>query len=726
MYPKNITMLLKNNFDKTLKMMRNILHRVINIPFIAILIFIFWFPVFTVSAQQAMHMNSDSIHTSFTEDDFFKIVTVSVPDNILLEVTGLAQMPNGNMAVSTRRGEIWIIENPNAGKPYFRLFAAGLHGPMELAYKDGAFYTGQMAELTKVTDTNGDGKADDFETICTWPLTGNYCEYNYGPVIDSLGNFYINMSNGAFGGESKNDFGSKVQGRNGGDMESHVKWRGWVVKISKEGKIMPYAAGLRSPNGIGTNSLGDLFYTENQGGWVATGYISNVKSGDFFGHTESLKWADDPESNVIVRRSDLPSDTADDLLFHEAVKKIKGLKFPSVRMPHGIIGNSTSGFVADTKGDFGPFKDQLFVGDQGQANIARVFLDKVNGEYQGAVFPFKKGFASGVMRLQWGTDGSLFVGMSDRGWSSTGPDRYGLQRLVWTGKIPFEIKSIKAKPDGFEIEFTSPADPKTIADPNSYKISGFDYRYHRKYGSDVYDLKECTVKGIKLSDDGLTARLIVDGLREGYIHEFKLEAVRSGDGNPLLHNFGYYSLNAIPDGNKLDLNDKSIVKAVNTSQFQAPVVSKEKPATKAKVSTNASQTKYLTEMPASWKNDPDITITIGVKPGLKYDLENFVVRSGAKVKVVFNNNDDMQHNLVVVLPNTANEVGEMALALGLDGAAMDYVPKSNKVLYHTSLLQPGSSQTIYFTAPEKEGQYEYVCTYPGHYILMRGIMNVIK
>ena len=670
---------------------------------------------FHVFAQHNHEISNRAI-TPFTEDDFYQIITVPVPDFIKLEVGGLAQMPDGRLAVTTRMGEVWIIENPimeNNSKPNFKLFASGLHEPLGLAYKDGAFYVAQRAELTRLTDTDGDDVADNFETICTWPLSGNYCEYNHGPVIGSDGNFYINFN------LADNGMGTSMEPFFG-EMGSHAKWRGWMVKITPEGELMPFAAGMRSPAGIGKNIQGDIFYTENQGGWVGTGYITHVEAGDFFGHPSSLKSASEPESNIKLDTSYLPRNGP---LLHDL--DVPHFKIPSVRFPHGILGVSLAGFVADnTNGGFGPFENQLFVGDEGHANIMRVFLEKVNGEYQGVVFPFRKGFVSGILRMEWGNDNSIFVGMSDRGWNSIGPERYGLQRLVWTGKTPFEIKTVKAKPDGFELEFTLPTDPKTASNPDSYKIYGFDYAYHMAYGSEVYDKKNCSVKGIKLSNDGLRARLIVDGLREGYIHELRSEGVRSSDGNPLLHNFGYYSLNAIPEGNRLDLNDKDIVKAENAILPQASIVAKEKKTAKAKVSTNAVRSKHLTEMPSFWKNGPDITITIGTKPGLKYDLENFEVRPGAKVKLVFNNDDDMQHNLVLVLPNTADEVGEMALTLGLEGAAMHYVPKSKNVLYHTSLLQPRTTEAIYFTAPKKEGQYTYVCTYPGHYMIMRGTMKV--
>ena len=69
-------------------------------------------------------------------------------------------------------------------------------------------------------------------------------------------------------------------------------------------------------------------------------------------------------------------------------------------------------------------------------------------------------------------------------------------------------------------------------------------------------------------------------------------------------------------------------------------------------------------------------------------------------------------------------MGEAALALGIDGTAKNYVPDSDDVLYHTALTQPGATETIFFTAPTKAGDYDFVCTFPGHATMMKGILRV--
>jgi cytochrome c551/c552 len=494
------------------------------------------------------------------ESDYYKIAKIATPEGVVLEVGGLALLPNGDMAASTRRGDVYIIENPNSTRPYFRKFASGLHEILGLAYKDGFLYCAQRGELTRLVDKNGDGKAERYETVYSWPISGHYHEYSYGPKIGPDGSFYI-TGNVAFG---NSDWWAG---------KSTVPWRGWTMKISPDGKMEPFAAGMRSPCGIGMID-GEFFYGDNQGDWQGSGFISHVQKGDFLGHPASLAWADRPESPVKMRKEMVFNlvDPRDNPLvkpeyveteakpmttIYEMAKTLPnmGIKSPAVWLPYGVLGVSTSEILADeTKGKFGPFAGQLFVGDQGMSKIARVFLEKVNGKYQGASFDFMSGFRSGVLRMTWGSDNSMFVGGTNRGWGSIGKEDFGLERLIFSGKMPFEMKAVRAMPDGFEIEFTLPVNRKLAADINNYDVSSYIYKYHPVYGSPMVNRKENPVRGAQVSSDGLKVRLVVDNLREGYIHTIIPEGIRSEtEGNPLLHGTAYYTLNAIPAGSKANI-----------------------------------------------------------------------------------------------------------------------------------------------------------------------------
>jgi hypothetical protein len=277
-----------------------------------------------------------------TEDDFYEIKTVAIPDGIRLEAGGLAPMPDGRLGVCTRRGEVWIIENPyqtNGTKPSYKLFASGLHESLGLAYRDGSFYCTQRGELTKLTDTDGDDKADLYENVANWDLSGNYHEYSYGPVFDKNGDMYLTFNVAWVGyGEGK-----------------LAKWRGWLVKVTKEGKLEPVATGLRSPAGFTVNSNGDVLFGENQGDWVGSGRVTHLEKGDFAGNAGGLYWTKEPDSPLKLTREDLP-DTGEPM--YEAAKKVKALKLPAVWFPHAIMGISTADMIEDeTNGKFGPSKD---------------------------------------------------------------------------------------------------------------------------------------------------------------------------------------------------------------------------------------------------------------------------------------------------------------------------------------------------------------------------------
>lgn len=664
---------------------------------------------FCLATPFAQQVNADTARTQ-KEEDFYKIFTVPIPENIRLEVGGMTFLPDDALAVCTRRGEVWKISNPYAKNntiPKYRLFAQGLHEALGLNYINGELYVTQRAELTRLRDLDGDGEADEYKTVYSWPLSGNYHEYAYGPILDRRGNLVVTLNLGWTGKE-----------------ESLSRWHGWMLKISPDGQMKPYATGLRSPAAFAMNKDGDIFYAENQGGWVGSGHITHINEGDFLGHPEGLRWAGLSGSPVKLRINDIP-DTNEPK--YEVAKRVPGLKSSSVWFPQSILGISTSGIlVYDNKGQMGPYEGQLFVGDQGQSKIMRVDLEKINGVYQGVAFPFREGFSSGVLRMNWGSDGSMFVGMTSRGWGSTGPESYGLQRLEWTGKTPFEMKTVKAKPDGFEIEFTRPVDKKRALDPSSYKLTSFTYRYGHNYGSPVINQGSCPLKAIELSADGLKVRLVADSLKTGYIHEIRAAGVRSSENFALLHNFGYYTLNNIPEGEKLAITAENRVKNIEMAHHTSDgTLTKAAASAMPEKTSSASTIKHLIKQPSGWGKGAYQEITMNSIPGLKYNISSFTVNPGAKIKLTFNNTDDMLHNVVITTPGDADEVGSAALNMGLNGERMNYVPATQKVLFHTLLLQPGKSESIYFTAPTKAGDYPYVCTYPGHYLVMRGVMKVL-
>ncbi|WP_425638654.1 c-type cytochrome [Algoriphagus yeomjeoni] len=492
------------------------------------------------------------------EEDFFKIMRVTAPEGTLLEVGGMTVLPNGDLGVATRRGDVFIVENPTSSKPFFRKFASGLHEILGLHYEDGAFYMAQRGELTKLVDTDQDGTADLYETVYAWPISAHYHEYSFGPKVGPDGSFFVS-ANVAFGDQEW------WRG------ESREPMRGWIMKINRDGSMEPYATGMRSPAGLGM--LGDqLVYTENQGDYMGSGGLWFIEKGDFTGHPAGLVWTGRPDSplkltteefNKVVDPQKVPNGNggflkpenvidAPYLTMAQAKEKLPDLKLPAVWLPHGIQGISNAEPVLIPEGTFGPFEGQVLIGDQGQSKIMRVVLEEVDGVMQGASIDFRSGFQSGILRMAWAADKSLFIGETNRGWGSAGEANEGLQRLVWNHNIPFEMRTVKAQPDGFLIEFTKPVNKATAEDLTSYSVESFTYKYYPVYGSPPVDNKTLKVLGVEVAADGMSARIAVEGLREDYVHKLSLNGIRAVDGSfSLVHPDAYYTLHKIPAGAKM-------------------------------------------------------------------------------------------------------------------------------------------------------------------------------
>jgi uncharacterized protein len=113
---------------------------------------------------------------------------------------------------------------------------------------------------------------------------------------------------------------------------------------------------------------------------------------------------------------------------------------------------------------------------------------------------------------------------------------------------------------------------------------------------------------------------------------------------------------------------------------------------------------------------------------MKFDLKSFTVEAGKPVIIIFVNPDFMQHNLVITKPGSMEVVGKAAdkLASDANGASRNYVPDIPQVLFHTRLLNPQETVKLEFMAPGEAGDYPYVCTFPGHWSIMNGVMKVVK
>ena len=127
------------------------------------------------------------------------------------------------------------------------------------------------------------------------------------------------------------------------------------------------------------------------------------------------------------------------------------------------------------------------------------------------------------------------------------------------------------------------------------------------------------------------------------------------------------------------------------------------------------------------KADKTVILRV-VKDVMKYDRQLLTAKAGTLLRIVFENPDFMQHNLIVIKPGTLNKVGDAADKLAQDpnGAKLQYVPKMPEVLASTPLVNPGSKYTLDLRIPATPGDYPFVCTFPGHWRIMNGILRVSK
>lgn len=463
------------------------------------------------------------------EDDYYKLITFDIPDGIVLEAGGIEVMPDQRVAVSTRRGDVYMIDGVFADDPTkarWTKWAGGMHEVIGLAYnaKDGYLYACQRAEVTRLKDTDNDGTCDVYETFCDgWGVSGDYHEYPFMSKFDKEGNLWIVLCLT-------------------GSFTSEAPFRGWCVRVTPEGKMIPTTSGIRSPGGIGFNHKGEVFYTDNQGPWNGTSSFKILKPGHFVGHPVGNKWYKDaPNMGPQITP---PNDKS---RFHVEAERIKEFDPPVALLPHGKVGNSASGIECDRSGGkFGPFKNHMFVADQSASNITRVVLDEVNGRYNSVAIPFRSGFASGIVPMMQAGDGSLLVGGTNRGWGSKGPRPFSFERLVWTGKVPFEVHEMRVTKDGFDLTFTEPVDKAVAADPATYSMDTWTYIFQAAYGSPEVDHSKATITSATVSDDGLKVSLKVGGRKIGNVHELKLSNVKSARGGSLLHPIAWYTLWNIP------------------------------------------------------------------------------------------------------------------------------------------------------------------------------------
>jgi len=479
------------------------------------------------------------------------------PDDFEPLVGAMTFLPDGRLVVGTfdplQRDErvlpdieskvpdrLYALANVQEGDPTqitVTVIADDLFEPAGLAVVDGDLYVSQRREITRLRDLTGDGFFETHERVASGWQAWNYHEFTRG-LVHHDGVLYAAlttvMAPPAWEGMETN---SGPSGPLRGTIIA-IELPGGSDESPSLGRVRAIAGGTRTPNGIGMiPALDDdptdapiLLYTDNQGTWMPASQLSEVIPGRFYGHYNWTRLVPNladrfPVGGHPSAFSDRPRTPA------------------TLLLPQNEVVNSPTNPIAIKDGIFA---GQIFIGELTAGGIRRAFLERVNGQLQGALFRFTQGLEAGVNALVRGPDESLYVGGIGAGgnWNWRGT-RHGLQRLTPNGRLTFEMHSVSARHDGFVVRFTKPVDPQWLAQPTNFRATQWRYAPTAAYGGPKVGTERLRVVAATPTDDGRSVHLTIDGLREGSCVHLRTDPT-SVDGDEIWSTEAWYTLNAIP------------------------------------------------------------------------------------------------------------------------------------------------------------------------------------
>lgn len=414
------------------------------------------------------------------------VVNLRPDGNFRPMVTGLGFMSDGRLvvghwgglhsAIDQRqfKGAVYILKDVtgDAPKPTVTTFASGLEDPAGMLVKDDRIYVTGGEKLIELPDADKDGKADPARVICQIPGTHARHEFLFGLAFKE-GRFWMNPS-------SAKDNNSTSAG-----MQKNPN-RGTVLSVDPAtGAVEVFAMGFREPNGIGLGPEDEIFVPDVQGNWLPANKIINVRKGRFYGFKHN------------------PPETWDNL-------KVSP---PVAYLPQGEVALAPGNPLYVPSGRY---QGQLLYGDAVQGGIRRIYLDKVDGEYQGAVFFFSDGLEGGPERILWGPDGHLYAGICGQGSGWNFKQDYGLQKLKPSGRDAFEMLAVRSRQGGLEIEFTHEINA-AAQDKASYAVRSWHYVSTEAYGGPATGTKTLAVSSLQVSPDRKKVYLAIAGLETGKV-----------------------------------------------------------------------------------------------------------------------------------------------------------------------------------------------------------------
>ena len=429
------------------------------------------------------------------------------------KVGGIDFLSDGRMVVSSwdAAGSVYLVENHTSENPdeiTHKLIAQGLAEPLGVKVVNDRIFVMQKQEMTELVDTDGDDIIDEYRTLCDdWKVSANFHEFGFG-LEEKDGFLYATLATAIEPG--------------GASSNPQIEDRGKVLRVNiNTGEREFVAHGLRTPNGVGLGYGGDIYVADNEGDWLPSSKIVQVKDGAWYG-SRSVDF--------------------------EGTEGLEATQ-PLVWLPQNEIGNSPSTPLSI---NLGPYQNQMIHGEVTHGGVKRVFVEEIEGQRQGALFRFIQGLEAGINRMRWSPDGDLYVGGigAPGNWGQSGKLWYGLQRLHYTGDPVFEMLAVRAKSNGMEIEFTEALEPGDGWQADSYEVMQWYYQPTAAYGGPKMGNTTLKVKSATVSEDRKKVFLEIDGLKDKHVIYIRLkDKFISSNGNSLWSPECWYTMNIVPKNN---------------------------------------------------------------------------------------------------------------------------------------------------------------------------------
>jgi putative heme-binding domain-containing protein len=456
-----------------------------------------------------------------------------------------------------------------------------------------------------------------------------------------------------------------------------------LLRISPDGKTIDVlAVGFRNPDGLGLLPDGMLTVPVSEGDYAPASAICAVRQ----------KAGQPPASPVPNFRGTPPA-------------------LPMVYLPRGL--DHSSGGQAYVSSDrWGPLGGQLLHFSFGSCTHFLVLRDEGAEQPQGAIVPLVGDFRSGVHRGRFSpADGQLYVsGMN--GWHVYAVDDGCFQRVRYSGGTLQQPIGIRAHRNGVLLRFSSPLDRSVAGDPANHFAQCWNYRYGPSYGSPEFSPSHYGTVG----HDPLAIRsatVLPDG------HSLFLEM-------PDVQLVNQLHLHVAVGGGAM----RDVFATVHTlgEPFRDIPNYQEvtRPVAAHPILRDVAMMKAAVKNPWLKEIDDARPVTVEAASNLAYKTPELRAKPGEKIALTFVNPDVVPHNWVLAKPGRLATVGTLADGLIADpeAVARHYVPKTDDVIAYADITEPGKQQTIFFAVPGAPGRYHFLCTFPGHWKLMNGLLIV--